>query len=242
MAAGTLYLVPASLGPAPWQRFLAPYSREIACSLDYFIVENAKSARAQLSRLDMPRNLRDLLIVEMPERASSRDWDGLLQPVLSGTSAGVMSEAGCPGIADPGAGLVRRAHELGIRVAPLVGPSSILLALTASGLDGQCFAFSGYLPIRHPQRRNKIIELESESTRRRRTEIFIETPYRNLALFRTLVETCAPATLVCVATHLTLDDETVATRSIAEWRRSGAPAIERRPTVFLLLGQTGRLG
>lgn len=237
MAAGTLYLIPVGLGPAAWQRYLPQHVREIACALDYFIVESAKSARAELKRVGMPRSLRELRIVEMPERASWQDWDALLQPVLAGSSAGLMSEAGCPGVADPGANLVRRAHEAGIRVVPLVGPSSILLALMASGLNGQSFAFHGYLPIPQPRRRDKIVELEGESIRHGRTQIFIETPYRNLALFRTLIEACAPATLLCAAAHLTLDDETVATRSIAEWRRAGAPAIERKPTVFLLLGQ-----
>ena len=236
MAAGILYLIPAGLGPGPWHLCLPAHTRETACGLDYFIVENAKSARAELRRMGLQRPMREIRIATLPERSSLQDCDTLLQPLLTGTSAGVMSEAGCPGVADPGAGLVRRAHELGLRVVPLVGPSSILLALMASGLNGQGFAFHGYLPIRDPQRRHKIQDLEAESAHTGRTQIFIETPYRNAALFQALMSACAPPTLLCVASHLTRPDEQVVTRSIETWRRLGAPPLARKPSVFLLLG------
>lgn len=237
LSTGILYLIPSGLGPGPWHLFLPSHTRETACRLDYFIVENAKAARAELKRLGLQRPMREVRIAAMPEDASSRDWDGLLQPLLAGTSAGVMSEAGCPGVADPGAGLIRRAHEMGLRVVPLVGPSSIPLALMASGLNGQEFAFHGYLPIRDPQRRRKIQELEAESVRTGRTQIFIETPYRNAALFLALTTDCAPATLLCVASDLTLPGERVVTRSVEDWRRLGAPPLERKPSVFLLLAR-----
>ncbi len=237
MAAGVLYLIPAGLGPGPWERSLPAHTRDTACWLDYFIVENAKSARAELRRLGLQRPLREIRIAAMPQRASPQDWDELLQPLLAGTSAGVVSEAGCPAIADPGAELVRRAHELGLRVVPLVGPSSILLALMASGLNGQGFEFHGYLPIRDPQRRDRIRELEAESAHTGRTQIFIETPYRNAALFDALTSACAPSTLLCVASQLTLPDEQVVTRSVEGWRRAGTPPIERKASVFLILGQ-----
>lgn len=233
--AGTLYLIPAALGDSAWTTYLSRDAREIACGLQHFVVENAKTARAELKRIDHPSPLRDLDIRQMPDPLHPADVDGLLQPLMKGEDVGLLSEAGCPAVADPGALLVRRAHEAGIPVRPLVGASSLLLALMASGLDGQRFAFHGYLPQRDPERAKRIQDLEQESRRHRQTQIFIETPYRNLALFEALVAACRPTTLLCVATDMTLPDETVATRSVADWRSSKLPEIERRPTVFLLL-------
>jgi 16S rRNA (cytidine1402-2'-O)-methyltransferase len=233
--AGTLYLIPAALGDAAWTTYLSRDAREIACGLRHFVVENAKTARAELKRIDHPSPLRDLDIRQMPDPLHRADIDALLQPLTEGRDVGLLSEAGCPAIADPGALLVRRAHEAGIPVRPLVGASSLLLALMASGLDGQRFAFHGYLPQRDPERTKRIQELEQESRRHRQTQIFIETPYRNLALFEALVSVCRPATLLCLATDMSLPGETVATRSIADWRAGKSPGIERRPTVFLLL-------
>jgi 16S rRNA (cytidine1402-2'-O)-methyltransferase len=146
-----------------------------------------------------------------------------------------MSEAGCPAVADPGALLVRRAHERHIVVKPLVGPSSLLLALMASGLDGQRFAFHGYLPAREPERSSRIAELEGESARHQQTQIFIETPYRNHALFNALLLSCRPKTRLCLATDLTSDSEQIATRRIADWKAATPPDLDKRPTVFLLL-------
>jgi 16S rRNA (cytidine1402-2'-O)-methyltransferase len=233
--AGTLYLLPAALGPSPWQATLAPQAREIACTLDYFVVENARSARAELKRIGHPRPLQQIEVVALPERAGTADLDRLLEPLAGGRSAGLLSEAGCPAVADPGSALVARAHERALPVVPLAGASSLLLALMASGLNGQSFAFHGYLPVRDPQRRQRILELEAESRRLGRTQIFIETPYRNAALFAALATHCAPATRLCLATELTLAQERVATRSIGAWREAPAPDLERRPTVFLLL-------
>jgi 16S rRNA (cytidine1402-2'-O)-methyltransferase len=146
-----------------------------------------------------------------------------------------MSEAGCPGVADPGALLIRRAHETGISVKPLVGPSSLLLALMASGLDGQRFAFHGYLPAREPERSKRIAELEKESRHKHQTQLFIETPYRNSALLDALLATCHPETLLSLASDLTLASESVTTRRIGAWRQFPRPNLDRRPTVFLLL-------
>lgn len=235
--AGRLYLLPASLGDSPWQATLPPQARDIACRIDYFIVENAKSARAELKRLGYPRPLREAEMTEIPREPTDADWLRLLQPVLGGRDAALMSEAGCPAVADPGAGLVRVAHRREIRVVPLVGPSSILLALMASGLNGQSFAFHGYLPIPDKERRSRITVLEQESRRERRTQIFIETPYRNAALLDTLKEVCQPATLLCLAADLTTAAEWIATRTIGQWRRAPAPAIARRPALFLLLAE-----
>jgi len=234
---GSLYLLPTRLGETgDWPTVIPAQTREIACRLRRFVVENAKTARAALKWLDHPAPLRELAVEPLPEPFAPADADRLLAPLLAGENIGLMSEAGCPGVADPGAMLVRRAHELGIAVRPLVGPSSLLLALMASGLDGQRFAFHGYLPQRDPERGRRIVELEKESRRLRQTQIFIETPYRNAALFDALLAACRPETRLCVATDLTQPAESVATHRIADWRRRPAGTdFQRRPTVFLLL-------
>lgn len=233
--AGTLYLLPTQLGESDWHSVLPVAARETTCRLRYFVVENAKTARASLKWLGHPVPLRELAIEQLPEPLNQADIERLLSPLQSGEDVGLMSEAGCPGIADPGALLVRRAHQLGIPVRPLVGPSSLLLALMASGLDGQRFAFHGYLPQREPERSQRIQELEKESRQKRQTQLFIETPYRNEALFEALIKACRPDTLLCVATDLTLATESVATRRIADWCRHAKTDFARRPTVFLLL-------
>lgn len=235
MTPGALYLLPSALGDVDWEAYLPRPTHDIACRLEHFIVENAKTARAELKRLGHPRPLRELAIEQLPEQLAAADIERLLAPLLAGADVGLMSEAGCPGVADPGALLVRRAHELNIAVKPMIGPSSLLLALMASGLDGQRFAFHGYLPQREPERSRKISELERESGRQNQTQLFIETPYRNSALFHALLAACRPATLLCLATDLTLPDESVQTRRVADWRQSPAPTLDKRPTVFLLL-------
>lgn len=235
MTAGTLFLLPTALGESPWQTYLPQESRERACRLTHFVVENAKTARAELKRIGHPSPIRELAIEQLPEPLRSEDIERLLAPLQAGTDIGLMSEAGCPGVADPGALLVRRAHALGIAVKPLIGPSSLLLALMASGLDGQRFVFHGYLPQREPERSQKIAALEKESQRQRQTQLFIETPYRNAPLFAALLAACRPETLLCVASDLSLPTESVATRSVAAWRKAPVPIIEKRPTVFLLL-------
>ena len=232
---GTLYLVPAGLGDSPWESYLAPRTHSLACQLGHYIAENAKTARAELKRLGHPLPLRDIRIDEIPPQLDAKTIEHLLEPLRSGTDTGLMSEAGCPAVADPGALLVRRAHELGIRVVPLVGPSSILLGLMASGLDGQRFAFHGYLPARDPERSKRILELEKESARQQQTQIFIEAPYRNRALFDALLERCQQRTRLCLATDLTLASEQVTSLEIAAWRKREAPAFDKRPTIFLLL-------
>ncbi|MDK9725147.1 MAG: SAM-dependent methyltransferase [Sterolibacteriaceae bacterium MAG5] len=235
MSTGTLFLLPSALGDVAWQTYLPQETRDTACRLTHFIAENAKTARAEIKRLDHPTPLREIAIEQLPERLTLGDIDRLLTPLTEGHDLGLMSEAGCPGVADPGALLARRAHEREIRVKPLVGPSSLLLALMASGLDGQRFAFHGYLPQKEPERSRRIAELEKASLQHRQTQLFIETPYRNGALFQALLATCRPETLLCVASHLTQPDEAVATRRIAAWRRLPPPTLEKRPTVFLLL-------
>ena len=237
MKPGILYLIPASLGEGSWSNYLPTETRDTACRLTRYIAENAKTTRAELKGLGHAVPLRDIAIEQLPEILTVAEIERLLAPILAGEDVGLMSEAGCPGVADPGALLVRRAHALAITVKPLVGPSSLLLALMASGLDGQRFAFHGYLPAREPERSRRIAELEKESCRLGQTQLFIETPYRNNALCQALLAACRPNTRLCLATDLTLPTETVKTRTIADWRWQPPPDLDRRPTVFLLLSE-----
>jgi len=201
---------------------------EVIRSLEHFVAENAKSARAFLSAVGMPRPLREIEIVEIGNASA-----GLLKPLRDGHSLGLVSEAGCPAIADPGALLVEAAHQEGFDVVPLIGPCSIVLALMASGLEGQRFAFCGYLPREAPARTKRIRELEQRSRAEKQTEIFIETPYRSDPLLGALLEACSSATRLCVAANLTLASESIVSKTISEWRRSRA-VIGRCPAVFLL--------
>jgi 16S rRNA (cytidine1402-2'-O)-methyltransferase len=227
---GTLYLVPVALGTDA-SAVLPPATLEVVRSLRTFIVENPKSARAFLKSAGYPHPLQQARMLVLDEHTRADALDSLLAPLLAGEHCGLMSEAGCPAIADPGASLVRRAHQAGVCVVPLVGPSSLLLALMASGLNGQCFAFHGYLPVERARRAHAIRMLEARAAEA--TQIFIETPYRNAALFAALLETCRPDTLLGIAADLTLPTQFVATRTIAEWQRAPA-ALEGRPAVFLL--------
>ena len=235
MPHGRLYLVPTWLSEAspPATVLPAPVIERIH-ALDAFVVENAKSARRFLAACGHPRPMREIAMSELDEHTPAGDVPAMLAPALAGRDMGLMSEAGAPAIADPGALLVEAAHGEGFRVVPLVGPSSITLALMASGLEGQRFAFCGYLPRDAGERAKRIRELEARSRKEAETEICIETPYRNDALFSALVETCSSSTRLCVAADLTLESESVTTRSIADWRRA-PPAIGKRPAVFLLL-------
>jgi 16S rRNA (cytidine1402-2'-O)-methyltransferase len=233
--AGVLWLLPVALGDTPWQSCLPAATRDAACRLTHFVAENAKTARAELKRIGHPLPLRQLAIEQLPAAPTAADIERLLAPLAAGHDLGLMSEAGCPAVADPGALLVRRAHELGLTVKPLVGPSSLLLGLMASGLDGQRFAFHGYLPAREPERSRRIVELENESAHLKQTQLFIETPYRNMALFNALLLACRPKTRLCLATDLSLDSEQIATRRVAGWKAATPPNLDKRPTVFLLL-------
>jgi 16S rRNA (cytidine1402-2'-O)-methyltransferase len=226
--AGTLYAIPTPLGNSAAEA-LPQSVLETVRTLQYFVVENAKSARAFLKEVGMPCAIQDLEISVL-----ETDFRKYLKKLQANISIGLLSEAGCPAIADPGALLVEAAHSDGIRVVPLIGPSSIVLALMASGLEGQRFAFCGYLPREAEERNKRIKEIEARSRRERETQIFIETPYRNDAMLGALLETCAEATLLCVATDLSLNSEEIKTQSVARWRRK-SPSIGKRPTVFLLL-------
>jgi 16S rRNA (cytidine1402-2'-O)-methyltransferase len=228
---GTLHLVPVALGGEEASSCLPPATLDVARALHTFIVEDAKSARRFLKAIGHPGPLQSLTMHLLNEHTKDEEIESLLAPLLAGTNCGLMSEAGCPAVADPGAKLVQYAHAAGIRVEPLVGPSAILLALMASGMDGQHFTFHGYLPVDKTARAARIRQLDAQSTSA--TQIFIETPYRNDALLEALPANCRGDTKLCVAADLTLPTRLVATRAISEWKKK-PPVMDRRPAVFLL--------
>lgn len=232
--AGRLFLVPNLLGVAPPENVLPAKTIAIARRLDRFIVENAKPARAFLKSLAPDHPLREIAIAELGPDPTRERCLALLAPARAGTDVGLLSDAGCPGVADPGAPVVAAAHEQAIPVAPLVGPSAVLLALMASGMNGQGFAFHGYLPVAASPRALAIRALEAQSRRSGDTQLFIETPYRNAALLAALVETCRPQTRLCVAADLTLESETVETRAICAWRGRDFSRYAKRPAMFVL--------
>ncbi len=247
---GTLYLIPNTLGstaaaPGALSHIIPQQVQAITAQLDYFVAENAKTARAflKLIAIDHPlaRPLQEIEIAELNVNTPAAALAGLLAPLLAGRDAGLVSEAGVPAVADPGADLVRLAHQHAIPVKPLVGPSSLLLAVMASGLNGQSFAFNGYLPTDAGMRGKRIKELESRSRLEQQTQLFIETPYRNTAMLEALVGSCQGSTLVCVATDLSLSTESIQTLTAAKWKAQLAagktPDFHKKPTVFLLLGQ-----
>ena len=233
---GSLYLLPNTLGEVAPEAVIPAGALDRARSLDYIIAEDPKAARAFLKRIATTRPLQGIRVERLDHNTKAKDIPAFLEPLLTGSDAGLLSEAGLPAVADPGASLVRLAHEQNIRVVPLSGPSSILLALAASGLDGQRFAFHGYLPIAETELVSTLRECERQSRKRRQTQIFIETPYRNDRTLAAMLRALDPATLVCVAADLTLESETVKTRPVAAWLRD-APQLKGRPAVFLLLAE-----
>ncbi len=238
MAKGTLFLVPTGLG-GDVPPLLPPGTQDVLGRLDCFIAENAKTARAFLKAAGYSRPLQDLAMEILDEHTPVARHAVLLEPLENGRDCGLLSEAGCPAVADPGAGLVRAAHAAGIRVVPLVGPSALLLALMASGLNGQRFCFQGYLPVERAARTVRVKAIEEVSEAEQITQIFIEAPYRNDALLAGLLDICRGDTLLCVATDLTLPTESIQTLTITDWKRV-RPAINRRPTVFLLYRENAR--
>ncbi|MES2152981.1 MAG: SAM-dependent methyltransferase [Pseudomonadota bacterium] len=241
---GTLYLIPNTLGATEALAHVIPeHVQALTARLDYFVAENAKTARAFLKLIavahPLARPLQEIEIAELNVNTPAQALAGLLEPLLAGRDAGLVSEAGVPAVADPGADLVRLAHQHGITVKPLVGPSSLLLAVMASGLNGQSFAFNGYLPTDAALRSKRIKELEQRSRSEKQTQLLIETPYRNAAMLEALVGACQPGTLICVATDLSLESESIRTLTGSKWKTllaSGkAPDFHKKPTVFLLL-------
>ena len=237
MAHGRLFLVPAWLSEdSPPADAVPAAVLERVRALDCFVVEDAKSARRFLAACGHPKPLRDVQMRELNEHTPRGEVAALLAPALAGRDLGILSEAGVPAVADPGAALVAEAHANGVTVVPLVGPSSILLALMASGLEGQRFRFVGYLPAEGAARRAALSDLEKRSARDRETQVFIETPYRNDAMLADVLATCRAETRLCVAAELTSPRESIRMDRIEGWRAKHAP-IGKRPAIFLLLAQ-----
>ncbi len=235
MVLGTLYMVPVTLGDDNLSNVIPADVIKHVQNLEYFVVENEKSARRFLGSVKTNKPVRELNFQLLNEHTAEKDLPNLITPLLAGHNVGMLSEAGCPGIADPGASLAALAHRKGIKVAPLVGPSSILLSLMASGLNGQQFTFLGYLPSDKTARVNKLKELEKHSQRLNETQIFIETPYRNQHMLDDILATCTGNTKLCIARNVSLETEFVVSKTIAEWKKSGLPDLHKQPTVFLLL-------
>ena len=232
MQKGTLYLIPVPLAEEVAHKTFTPYLVDTINQIDTYIVENSKTARRFLKEAGLKTPQKDLIVHDYGKH-NRTDLGQFFVELAAGKNVGLMSEAGCPGIADPGADIVAEAHKRGIKVVPLVGPSSILLALMASGFNGQSFAFWGYLPIDKEQRTKRIKDLDLSASRYKQTQIFIETPFRNNQLFEEVLKSCKPNTQVCVASNLTAEDEFIKTQSVYNWRKEEID-LHKQPTIFLL--------
>ncbi len=233
-----LYLLPNRVTEMESFSSIPEATLVVARSCRRFLAENAKSARAYIKSIQHPTPISELEIIEIGHEPDAAKFDEWLKPVVDGIDTAIVSESGCPGVADPGAGLVARAHDLGLCVRPLVGPCSILMTLMASGMNGQRFRFLGYLPIDDGERASTLKNLEAESRRFGETELFIETPYRNNKMLSAMLEVLSPDTRITVATDVTGGDENILTKTVADWKKS-VPELPKLPTVFALLG-TGR--
>jgi 16S rRNA (cytidine1402-2'-O)-methyltransferase len=234
MEKGLLYLIPSTLGSDETIYIIPQGVKNIISALEYFIVENEKSARLFLKNLEVGIIQQHLKITVLDKHASENNTTDFLAPAINGKNIGLLSEAGAPAVADPGSDIVSLAHKKNIKVVPLTGPSSILLALMASGFNGQRFCFYGYLPIDKENKKAALKKLEKESFKSNQTQIFIETPYRNIQMFQDIIAVCEEQTYLCIASDITLTTEEIKTKSIKEWKKQ-PPAINKRPTVFLLL-------
>lgn len=231
---GTLYLIPNTLGKTPENNTIPDYVLSVIRRLDVLIVENIQTTVRYLQWVDNTIADYKIDFLQLDKNTTPQEKASFLEPLKQGRDAGIVSEAGCPVVADPGSDFIRMAHKANIKVVPLVGPSSILLALMGSGFNGQQFAFHGYLPIDEKQRRQKIQQLEQQSRKKKQTQIFMEAPHRNDDLREDVIKQCSNATGFCTATNLTLPDEKIVSRSIADWKKQQEPSIHKQPTIFLL--------
>jgi len=230
---GKLYMIPVPLGENDPAEVLAPTVRATIARIDDYIVENEKTARRFIKSIYPEKVQSSLRLSSLNKHTQPEELQAMLMPCLQGKDAGIMSESGCPGVADPGAILVKMAHEKGIQVVPLVGPSSILLALMASGMNGQSFAFNGYLPIDKSEKKSALKFYERLSAEKNQSQIFIETPYRNHKLLDDLTQTLQPNTLLCIAADITLASEFIKTQRVADWKKSKID-IDKRPAIFII--------
>ncbi|MDR1526301.1 MAG: SAM-dependent methyltransferase [Dysgonamonadaceae bacterium] len=229
----SLFLIPVTLGETAISKVLPAYNQSVILSLRHFIVEDVRTARRFLKQTAPDIVIDGLTFYTLNKHTSKEDLSDFLKPIDNGHSIGVISEAGCPAVADPGAEIVAMAHQKNIPVVPLVGPSSILLALMASGFNGQNFAFQGYLPIDNNERMNALKFLEQRVYSENQTQLFIETPYRNAKLVEDMIKICKPSTKLCIAADLSLDSEYIKTKSIREWKKQ-VPELSKRPCIFAL--------
>lgn len=229
----SLYLIPVTLGETEIYRVLPAYNSEIIISLRYFIVENIRSARRFLKQVDSSIDIDNLTFFTLNKHTTKEELSGFLYPIENGYSVGVISEAGCPAIADPGADVVAIAQRKQISIIPLVGPSSILLSLMASGFNGQNFAFNGYLPIENEQRTKALKALEQKIFSENQTQLFIETPYRNNKMLEEIIKSCRPSLQLCIAANITLENEYIKTKTLREWKKN-IPDLTKKPCIFLL--------
>ena len=228
-----LYLIPNVLSDGNWQNVLPAQIHPILTNTKHFIVENIRTARRFMKQVNREINIDECIFYELNKRTQSSELPDFLKPLSQGFDVGIISEAGCPGVADPGADVVKIAHQKGFKVVPIVGPSSILLALMASGLNGQNFAFVGYLPVKPNERVRGIAALEKQIRNSRQTQIFIETPYRNNQLISDLLKTCSPTTLLCIAANITGENEFIATKTIQQWKGK-VPDLHKQPVIYLI--------
>jgi len=233
MPLGTLFLIPVPLADEAAAKSFTPYLSDTINKINEYIVENEKTARRFLKEAGLKTPQSELIIHDYSKYNRDNGTADFFKGLQAGNDVGLMSEAGCPGIADPGAGIVEKAHRMGIKVVPLVGPSSILLALMASGFNGQSFTFHGYLPIDKVERSKRIRELENLSDRNDQTQIFIETPFRNNPMLEEILKTAHPKTRLCIACDLTSSSEFIQTKTIAEWQKK-VPELHKRPAIFLI--------
>jgi 16S rRNA (cytidine1402-2'-O)-methyltransferase len=231
---GKLYLVPIPLGDCSSDLVIPHDVSRIISNLNHFIVENTRTARRYIRTMDAQKNIDKITFFVLNKHTQKRDIESFLEPAIRGYNIGIISEAGVPAIADPGTDIVSLAHESGIKVVPLVGPSSIFLALMASGLNGQSFTFHGYLPIKNNERIQKLKSIEKESQKEDKTQIFMETPYRNNKMFADILKTCKKNTRLCVASNITLQEEYIKTKTIEEWQDEEIN-LHKKPTIFLIL-------
>ncbi|MDG1711879.1 MAG: SAM-dependent methyltransferase [Flavobacteriaceae bacterium] len=232
---GVLYLIPTPLGDNSPLEVLPLSVKKIIEDHTHFIIENEKAARQFIKKITPNKNQDKIILYSLNKYTTQEEMETYLDPCKSGISMGLFSDAGCPGIADPGAVIVSKAHRLGITVKPLTGPSSLVLALMASGMNGQSFAFNGYLPIEHKQRNQSITKFENKAFREEQAQLFIETPYRSEALFKDFLKTLDPNTRLCVACELSLNTEYILTLSVKDWKKV-KPQLNRRPCVFIIEG------
>lgn len=230
-----LYLIPVTLGENWVERVLPPFNKEVILSIKHFIVENERSARRFLKLVDKDIDIAELTFYELNEHTDVKTIGNYLDPILKQKlPMGVISEAGCPAIADPGADVVAMAQKKNVKVVPLVGPSSILLTVMGSGFNGQSFAFNGYLPVKETERANKLRSLEKRAWNENQTQLFIETPYRNAAMIETALKVLKKETKFCIASGITTQTEFIKTKTVEQWKKEGAPVLGKVPTVFAI--------